>query len=62
MIAVSLWHYRAAAQFADQAPLGLPVGDALHIAIAFEAGLSNATVNRKLAEAGNALGVPTELL
>ena len=53
---------RAAAQFADQAPLGLRAGDALHLAIAFEAGLSIATLDRKLAEAGNALGVPTELL
>jgi uncharacterized protein len=62
MIAVSHRHYRAAAQFADQAPLGLRAGDALHLAIAFEAGLSIATLDRKLAEAGNALGVPTELL
>lgn len=62
MLAVSQRHYRVAAQFADQAPLGLRAGDALHLAIAFEAGLSVATLDRKLAEAGSALGVPTELL
>jgi uncharacterized protein len=48
--------------FADQAPLGLCAGDALNLAIAIKAGLSIATLDRKLAEAGLALSVPMELL
>jgi predicted nucleic acid-binding protein len=62
VLAVSDRHYRVAARFADQAPLGVRAGDALHLAIAFEAGLGIATLDRKLAEAGSALGVPMELL
>lgn|GEM_PF-3912272 len=62
VLGVSDRHYRVAARFADRAPLGVRAGDALHLAIAFEAGLSIATLDRKLAEAGSALGVPTELL
>lgn len=55
-------HFRAAAKFVDQHMLGLRAGDALHLAIASDHGATVHTLDRRLAEAGPALGVPTELL
>src|SRR5579859_6346172 len=55
-------HFRAAAKFADQHLLGLRAGDALHIATASEHGASVHTLDQRLAQAGPALGVPTQLL
>lgn len=55
-------HFRAAAKFVDQHALGLRAGDALHLAIASEHGATVHTLDRRLAEAGPALGVPTHLL
>ena len=55
-------HFRAAAQHADQHTLGLPAGDALHLVIASEAGEILQTLDRKLAEAGPPLGIPTNQL
>jgi predicted nucleic acid-binding protein len=55
-------HFRAAAQYTDQHTLGLRAGDALHLAIASEAGAILQTLDRKLAEAGPPLGIPTNLL
>ena len=55
-------HFRTAAQFADQYKLGLGAGDALHLAIAAEAGATLQTLDRKLAEAGPVLAIPTNLL
>jgi len=54
--------FRAAARFADQHKLGLRAGDALHLAAASEHGATVHTLDRRLAEAGPALGVPTKLL
>jgi len=54
--------FRAAARFVDQHPLGLRAGDALHLAIASEHGATVHTLDQRLAEAGPALGVPTQLL
>jgi len=54
--------FRAAARFADQHTLGLRAGDALHLAVASEHGATVHTLDRRLAEAGPALGVPTQLL
>jgi predicted nucleic acid-binding protein len=54
--------FRAAAKFADQHTLGLRAGDALHLAIASEHGATVHTLDQRLAEAGPALGVPTQLL
>ena len=62
MLPVSEHHFQIAARFADQASLGLRAGDAVHLAVASEAGFSVVTLDRKLAEAGAALGVPTERL
>lgn len=54
--------FRAAARFADQHGLGLRAGDALHLAVASEHGATVHTLDQRLAQAGPALGVPTQLL
>jgi predicted nucleic acid-binding protein len=54
--------FRAAARFADQHALGLRAGDALHLAVASEHGAMVHTLDQRLAKAGPALGVPTQLL
>jgi predicted nucleic acid-binding protein len=55
-------HFRAAAKFVDQHALGLRAGDALHLAVASELGATIHTLDRRLADAGPALGVPTQLM
>jgi predicted nucleic acid-binding protein len=55
-------HFRTAAKFVDQQALGLRAGDALHLATASERGAVVHTLDRRLAEAGPVLGVPTKLL
>lgn len=62
VLGVSGGQFRAAAKFADQHALGLRAGDALHLAVASEHGATVHTLDRRLAEAGLALGVPTRLL
>ncbi|WNJ88736.1 type II toxin-antitoxin system VapC family toxin [Bosea sp. 685] len=62
VLAVTSGQFRAAAKFADQHELGLRAGDALHLAIASENGATVHTLDRRLTEAGPALGVPTRLL
>jgi len=54
--------FRAAAQHADQHTLGLRAGDGLHLGIALEAGAILQTLDRKLADAGPLLGIPTNQL
>jgi hypothetical protein len=54
-------HFRMAARFVDQHALGLRAGDALHLATASEHGAEVQTLDRRLAEAGPALGVSTRL-
>jgi hypothetical protein len=54
--------FRTAAAFADQYRPGLRAGDALHLAVAFENGATLRTLDRRLAEAGPALGVMTLLV
>ncbi len=51
-----------ASQFADQFALGLRGGDALHLAIAADHGATLCTLDRRLNDAGLALGVKTLLL
>lgn len=53
---------RTAARFADQTHPGFRAGDALHRAIAANAGLTVATLDTRPAEAGAAVGVPVERL
>ncbi|MFT3952962.1 MAG: type II toxin-antitoxin system VapC family toxin [Piscinibacter sp.] len=55
-------HFRTAARFVDNHTLGLRAGDALHLAVASDHGATMITLDRRLAEAGPALGVPTRLL
>ena len=52
-------HVRTAARFADQHGLGLRAGDALHLAVCAEQGATLRTLDRRLFEAGPALGVAT---
>jgi uncharacterized protein len=59
---VSGSQFRTAAKFADQHALGLRAGDALHLAISADHGATLCTLDRQLAEAGDALGVKTLLL
>ncbi len=62
MLPVTGGHFRTAAKFVDQHALGLRAGDALHLAIASEHGATMNTLDQRLAEAGPALGVPTQLV
>jgi uncharacterized protein len=62
VLAVSGRHFRTAAKFVDQQALGLRAGDALHLATASDHGATVYTLDRRLAEAGTVLGVPTRLL
>lgn len=62
VLGVSASHFRAAAQFADQSALGLRAGDALHLAIAAGRGATLCTLDRRMAEAGSALGLLTQLI
>lgn len=59
---VAFENFRSAALFADQYTLNLRAGDALHLAIAAGRGATLCTLDRRLAEAGTALGVSTLLL
>lgn len=62
LVTVTGAQFRTAARFADQHMLGLRAGDALHLAIASEHGVTLHTLDERLAEAGPSLGVPTQLL
>ncbi|MGH6992716.1 MAG: type II toxin-antitoxin system VapC family toxin [Caulobacteraceae bacterium] len=53
-------HFRLATGFTDRSELGLRAGDALHLAIASGHGAKICTLDRRLAEAGSALGIETE--
>ncbi|WP_416210961.1 type II toxin-antitoxin system VapC family toxin [Nitrospirillum sp. BR 11828] len=56
---ISSHHFQTAARFTDQYGLGLRAADALHLAIAADEGATLCTLDRKLAEAGLALGIAT---
>jgi predicted nucleic acid-binding protein len=62
LLAVASAQFRTAARFADQHALGLRAGDSLHLAICADHGATLATLDRRLAEAGPAVGVATQLL
>jgi uncharacterized protein len=59
---VSRLQFRTAARFADQHVLGLRAGDALHLAICADHGARLCTLDRRLSDAGSALGIKTMLL
>lgn len=62
MLPISNATFRAAGHYADQYALGLRAGDALHLAICASYGATLCTLDRRLSEAGPALGVKTSLL
>jgi len=55
-------HFDLATRFAFQPESGLRSGDALHLAIAAEAGATLCTLDRRQADAGAILGVPCEAI
>ena len=59
---VSRSDFRMAARLADQHALGLRAGDALHLAICANHGTTLCTLDRRLGDAGSALGVNAMLL
>ena len=62
VLAISPAQYRTAARFADQYTLGLRAGDALHLAVCADHGATLYTLDKRLNDAGPALGVKTALL
>jgi len=62
VLPVTRAQFRIAARFADQHGLALRAGDALHLAICADRGATLCTLDRRLGEAGPALGVKTLLL
>ena len=62
VLPVSAATFQAAAGLADQYLFALRAGDALHLAMAVEFGATLCTLDRRLAQAGEALGVQTTLL
>ena len=62
VLPVSGAQFRTAARFADQHALGLRAGDALHLAICEDHGATLCTLDRRLGEAGPALGVKATML
>ncbi|GGD99227.1 ribonuclease VapC [Aureimonas endophytica] len=62
LLTVATRHFRLAATFVDQPHLNLRAGDALHPAVAADHGATLHTLDRRLAEAGPLIGVPTSLL
>ena len=61
-LSVGALQFRAAARITDQYRLGLRAGDALHLAICADHGATLCTLDRRLGEAGAALGVKTMVL
>ena len=55
-------HFSNAARLAGNVAVSLRGGDALHLAIAEMAGATLCTLDRRQAEAGEALGIPTLLI
>jgi predicted nucleic acid-binding protein len=62
ILPISGLHFRIAARFADQHTPGLRAADALHLAICADHGASLYTLDRRLADAGAALGCQAILL
>jgi predicted nucleic acid-binding protein len=62
VLPLSVATFAAAARYVDQHTLGLRAGDALHLAVASEAGATLVSLDERLVTAGNALGASTLLL
>ena len=61
VLPVSRMQFRTAARFADQHQLSLRAGDALHLAVCADHGTTLCTLDRRLSDAGPALGINTML-
>jgi predicted nucleic acid-binding protein len=62
LLPVAARDFRLAAGFINDAPGPLRSGDALHLAIAGHHGATVVTLDRRMAEAANALGIAVEYL
>jgi uncharacterized protein len=62
VVPVSRLQFGTAARFADQHRLSLRAGDALHLAVCADHGATLCTLDRRLSDAGPALGIKTMLL
>ena len=62
VVPVSRLQFRTAARFVEQHALSLRAGDALHLAICGDHGATLCTLDRRLSDAGSALGVKTMML
>ena len=62
VLAVDRVHFRIAALLASQHGLGLRAGDALHLALCEDRGMTLCTLDRRLSKAGSALGIGTTLV
>ena len=62
VVPVSRLQFRMAARFVEQYMLGLCAGDALHLAVCAEHGDTLCTLDRRLSDAGSALGLEALLL
>jgi uncharacterized protein len=62
LVQVEESHFETAGRYIDTVSLGLRGGDALHLAVSHAHGLSLATLDKQLAEAGPQLGAATLLL
>jgi uncharacterized protein len=62
LVQVEESHFETASRYIDTVSLGLRGGDALHLAVSHANGLTLATLDKQLAEAGPQLGTATLLL
>lgn len=62
LLPVERAQFRTAARLADQSNLGLRAADALHVAIALDHGAAICTLDRRLAEAAETIGVEAEMI
>ena len=62
VVPVSRLQFRTAARFADQHQMNLRARDALHLAVCADHGATLCTLDRRLSDAGPALGIKTMLL
>ncbi len=62
MVSIDDAQFDAAARYIDHVETGLRAGDALHLAVAQAHGLTLATLDKQMADAGPKLGVATLLL
>jgi len=62
VLPVSRLQFLTPARFADQHQMNLRAGDALHLAVCADHGATLCTLDRRLSDAGPALGIKTMLL